>query len=349
MTASPPRCHLLVDQAVKHRPAGAPGEIRAFATCRNERLRLPAFLGHYRDLGVDRFFIVDNDSSDGSADYLVGQADVHLFRTANRYSEAHMGTDWLNALLNEFGVGSWCVTVDVDELLVYPGSEHVPLRTLTAYFDRHGYEALFCLLLDFYPDVPLRACAYQEGDDLLAATPYFDAAPYRKGPFELCPGVLISGGMRERVFHPEFRTRGLAAKVYEAVHYRVLRDLPWLHAPEPHRPPLLTKVPLVRWDAKSRYLKGNHGVTPKTVAPETGALLHFKFLHDFHARAVHEAARREHYDGASEYRRYARTLAENPDLTFMCEESTRFEGTTQLARLGLIRDTTAWTNARTGQ
>jgi Glycosyl transferase family 2 len=106
MSESPTRCHLLLDHTVDRRPAAAPGEIRAFATCRNERLRLPAFLRHYRNLGVDRFFIVDNDSSDGTTDYLVGQADVHLFRTANRYSAAHMGTDWLNALLGEFGVGS---------------------------------------------------------------------------------------------------------------------------------------------------------------------------------------------------------------------------------------------------
>jgi len=141
----------LVKRAVNNHPAAALGEIRAFATCRNERLRLPAFLKHYRDLGVNRFFVIDNDSSDGTTDYLVGQPDVHLFRTANRYSEAEMGTNWLNALLSEFGVGSWCVTVDIDELLVYPGSENVPLPTLTAYLDDHGYEALSCMLLDLYP------------------------------------------------------------------------------------------------------------------------------------------------------------------------------------------------------
>src|SRR5262249_10844827 len=95
--------HILVDQGVSHDAAGQGGEIRVFATCRNERLRLPAFLKHYRDLGVDRFFIIDNHSADGSGDYLVDQPDVHLFRTADRYSEAAMGIDWLNALLARFG------------------------------------------------------------------------------------------------------------------------------------------------------------------------------------------------------------------------------------------------------
>ena len=43
-------------------------EIRLFAKCRNESARLGAFFDHYRGLGVDRFFIVDNDSTDGSLD-----------------------------------------------------------------------------------------------------------------------------------------------------------------------------------------------------------------------------------------------------------------------------------------
>jgi len=82
------------------------------------------------------------------------------------------------------------------------------------------------------------------------------------------------------------------------------------------------------------------------VAPETGALLHFKFLNDFHARALEEVARDEHYDGATEYRRYAERLSQHPDMTFMYEGSVRFEGTSQLVRLGLMQDTGAWADAR---
>ena len=351
MTAASVPSHVLFDFTASLTGGTPPerartGEIRAFATCRNERLRLPAFLDHYRRLGVDRFFIIDNDSSDGTADYLLREPDVRLFRTAARYSEAAMGIDWVNTLLAAFGVGAWCVTVDIDELLVYPGSERAPLRTLTAYLDRNGYGALSCTLLDLYPDQPLNECVYEPGDDLIAAAPYFDAGPYRTGPFELCPWVLIHGGMRERMFHPEFKRRGVGAKLYEALYHRILRHWSSLEARPPQKPPLLTKVPLVRWDERTRYLKSTHGVSRKVVAPDTGVLLHFKFLHDFHARAVEEAARGEHYDNASEYRRYADRLDRDPNLTFMCEASTRFETTTQLVHLGLMRDTAAWTSAR---
>jgi Glycosyl transferase family 2 len=350
VTERPSRCHVLVERAAKEQAAATSGEIRAFAKCRNERLRLPAFLKHYRDLGVGRFFIVDNDSSDGTTEYLADQPDVRRFTPSGSFREARGGTEWLNALLAEFGEGHWCLTVDIDELLCYPGSELAPLRTLTAFLDRHGYEAVGCLLLDLYPGGPLAACSYKEGDDLLAAAPYFDTGPYERIPIDLCPGLLLRGGMRERIFYPKFRTRGPAVRIYEGIRGRVARRLPRLHDIRwlrPTDPPVLTKVPLVRWDQQTRYLSP-HWLSPKRVAPVTGALLHFKFLADFHERAVHEAARGEYYDGAAEYRQYARTLDGAPDRALMYEGSVRFEGTAQLVRLKLMHDTQAWANARTG-
>ena len=148
-----------------------------FSKCRNEQLRLPAFLRHYRALGVSRFFIVDDASTDGSAEYLRSQSDVEVFPATGPFRDSRGGASWLNTLLAEFGTGHWCITVDVDELLVYPGREHVPLDVLTAYFDHHGYEAMSCLLLDLYPAGSLADVIYAAGDDLLAAAPYFDAGP----------------------------------------------------------------------------------------------------------------------------------------------------------------------------
>ena len=54
----------------------------------------------------------------------------------------------------------------------------------------------------------------------------------------------------------------------------------------------------------------------------------------------------ELYRSQSAVRRYARTLDQNPQTTFMYEESVRFEGTSQLVRLGLMQDSEAWIEAR---
>jgi hypothetical protein len=223
---------------------------------------------------------------------------------------------------------------------------------LTAHLDRCGHEVLFCLLLDLYPAGPLEASSYDSGDDLLAAAPYFDAGPYKRSPFSSCPDVLVRGGMRERVFYPEFRSRGIGAKLFDAILYRValraplLRNLPSIQALRRPVPPCLTKVPLVRWDQTSEYLYSTHWISRKSVAPETGVLLHFKFLHDFHARAVQEVARNEHFDESAEYRHYTERLGQNPEMILRGEQSVRIEDTDQLVRLGLMQDTEAWAGAR---
>jgi hypothetical protein len=326
--------------------------ITLFSKCRNELLRLPAFLKHYRSLGVDRFFIVDNDSSDGTPDYLVRQPDVRVFHTAGSFREARGGTAWLNALLSQFGVGCWCLTVDIDELLYYPGSETTPLGALTSYLENGGYEALPCILLDMYPGGPLKHCMYAPGDDLVRVAPYFDPGPYARWPARLCPGYLAFGGVRERIFYPEVRSKSIMRKLRSMLYDRITRyapvagRLPWVQSLRAAQSPCLTKIPLVKWDANTTYLDVNHFVSRKKLAPESGVLLHFKFLQDFHDRAVQEATRGQYFDGASEYRRYAERLGADPEMTLMYEASVRFSDSRQLVEMKLMTDTPAWAGAR---
>jgi hypothetical protein len=346
-------CHVLLEYAGGPAHAASDAhELRLFSKCRNEGLRLPAFLRHYRALGVQRFFLADNGSTDGSVEYLRQQPDVHLFGTDGSFRAARGGTDWLNALLGRFGVGQWCVTVDVDELLVFPGSESAGLGRLVSHLDSHGHEALACQLLDLYPGGSLKDCAYRPGDDLVAAAPFFDEGPYYRFAHGQCPGFLAYGGVRERVFFPESRARDWRRNAHVTLFHRLLPALPLLRestriqAHKPVFPPCLTKVPLVRWDRDSRYLNVNHFVSDRRVAPETGVLLHFKFLQDFHARAKVEVARAEYYDGAVEFRRYAEKLRADPQATLHYGGSVRFESSAQLVRLGLMHDTPSWAAAR---
>jgi hypothetical protein len=78
-------------------------DLLLFATQRNEMLRLPWFLEYYRDLGIGHFLIVDNDSDDGSLDYLAGQPDVSVWTTRAGYKASRFGMDWMNALLGRYG------------------------------------------------------------------------------------------------------------------------------------------------------------------------------------------------------------------------------------------------------
>ena len=46
---------------------------------------LDDFLRHYRALGVDRFVVLDNGSTDGSVDLLARQPDVDLYQVPRRF------------------------------------------------------------------------------------------------------------------------------------------------------------------------------------------------------------------------------------------------------------------------
>jgi Glycosyl transferase family 2 len=288
----------------------APGEIRAFVVARNEALRLPSTLRHHRALGVNRFFVVDNGSTDGTLDLLANETDVHVFTTDDSYAGSHWGVHWMNAMLDAFGDGHWTLTIDADEQLVYPHYEELPLPLFCRYLDHVRAQALFCLLLDMYADRPVSEAVHDPAAALLDTCRYFDAGDYRVTEITLCPYSEIHGGVRERIF------RAVQAS---------------------HHAPTVSKVPLVRWRKGMRFLYSTHSLSHVTTAKVTGALLHFKFLSDFHDRVETEAARGEHYDGAREYRAYRDLMRKQGAVSFMTDKSMRFEDSAQLVRLGLMR------------
>ncbi len=67
-------------------------DIIAFVTVHNEALRLPYFLNYYRRLGVNKFFIIDNNSTDSTPDILKKQSDViYFFSPTKAIPRARLG------------------------------------------------------------------------------------------------------------------------------------------------------------------------------------------------------------------------------------------------------------------
>ena len=95
-------------------------EIRCFFCGRNEAKRLPEFLSYHRRLGVSRFFFIDNGSTDESVELALAEDSVHVWTTNQLYQESCFGVDWQEALLYEFGVGYWCLLIDLDEFFYFP-------------------------------------------------------------------------------------------------------------------------------------------------------------------------------------------------------------------------------------
>ncbi|UWQ22978.1 glycosyltransferase family 2 protein [Jannaschia sp. W003] len=290
-------------------------DILVFACCRNERVRLPYFLDYYRRLGADHFLFVDNGSDDGTAEYLAAQEDCSVWRTTASYRRAAFGVDWVNRLLRRFGHGHWCLTVDVDEFLVYPYCDSRPLRALCDWLDASAIRSFGAMLLDMYPRGPVTDQPYREGQDPFEIAPWFDARNYQFERNPLLWNLWIQGGPRSRVFF----------------------------ADAPEQAPALNKTPLVRWDRNYAYVSSTHALLPRglnqTYATDggekaSGILLHAKFLHTLAAKASEELKRGEHYADSREYAAYAEAIG--ADRTLWCKWSERYVNWRQLEILGLI-------------
>lgn len=335
-------------------PSPRPGEILVLIVARNEALRLPDALKAARALGADRAIVIDNGSSDGTQE-LARAAGAHLIHAEEDYAASNYGVTWTNAVLDAWGRGHWVLVIDADEQLVFPGSDRVGLPALTAHLDALGSEALRTILLDCFPPGPLSNCDYRPGRPLAEAAPLFEPPRLRRERIGDFPYALEYGGLRERLFFPEANPRRPGRWLRQKLYNLGLRLPPLRHSPRfaklaPAPSPTVTKLPLLRWREGAALVASTHRVAPMAIAPEqpSGVLLHFKFLQDFHARAVDAVARGAHYDGSREYRRYLEKLEADPNFTLASPQAQTYAGPAQLVELGLMRDTEAWRRARGG-
>ncbi|WP_367890120.1 glycosyltransferase family 2 protein [Rhodobacter calidifons] len=291
------------------------GDILGFACVRNETARLPHFLDHHRALGVRHFLFVDNASTDGTGALLADQPDVSLWHTPAGYKASRFGMDWLTWLLLRHGHGHWCLTLDADEILIYPYWQTRPLPALTDWLERQGRHSFGALILDLYPEGPVSQGKVAPGEDPLTHLSWFDAGNYQVQVQPRMRNLWIQGGARARAFF----------------------------ASEPRKAPTLNKIPLVRWHWRQAYVNSTHALLPahlnEVYATDggeltSGVLLHTKFLPGITERAAEEKVRGQHFGNAEQYAAYYDRLTADPILH--CEASTRYTGWRQMEALGLM-------------
>jgi glycosyltransferase involved in cell wall biosynthesis len=292
-------------------------EILCLLKVRNEIVRIQSVLEHHRAIGVDRFFVIDNSSDDGTVEFLKLQPDVALFIADEEFSASSAGMKWLHLILDTFSEDRWSLIVDADELFVYPYFESNNLRTLCSFLDKNSHRTMFAMMLDMYSKEPISKTVHKRQSSLLDTCEYFDSGPYNVYTSPDFPFIKIRGGPRRRcLWDPNTNLRA----------------------------PALSKVPLVKWKKGYRYTSSTHNMfpAPQTIPEVCGALLHFKFLEDFHRRAKNESSREQYYAGAIQYKQYLKKMDENPNMNLYYEGSVRYRNSSTLLEHRLIKSVTEW-------
>ncbi len=246
---------------------------------------------------------------------LANHPDISLWKTGESYKDSRFGVDWLTWLQRCHGHGHWCLTLDADEILIYPHWETRPLQTLVDWLDRQGIESFGALTVDMYPEGSVLDDDEGSDEDPFTRLRWFDAGNYSVQVQPKLRNLWIQGGPRARVFF----------------------------ADEPARAPTLNKTPLVRWDRRYVYTNSTHALLPARLNEvydvaggefTSGVLLHTKFLPTIIERSRIEKGRKEHFQNAAQYEAYYDGLMANPVL--WCPASTLYTGWRQMVALGLM-------------
>lgn len=289
-------------------PVSGP-EPAVFSVVRNELDRLPEFLRHYRAAGIDRFVIIDNGSTDGTAEFLCDQPDCHVLSITAPF-DWRRKHGWIMLAIGQMGRGRdvWYLYADADEHIVFDGLGQLTFGDLCRICDARGLRRVRGMLVDMYAAGPLLGSTYQAGDPLLASYPWFDAGGYDERRF---PEVISrKGGPRQRAFG----------------------------AADPTFRPEMTKYPLFKLRGPEVFANPHH-VWPYAdnfTSPCHLGLLHFKFLPDTLARIEAAVQAETYWGGSIEYKCYRKILSQTPDLSLVAAISRRYAGPESLVEAGLI-------------
>lgn len=159
---------------------------------KDEIERMKLFFEHYRALGVRQFIVIDNDSSDGTREFVSAQKDARVY-LINDMFQTQKKVAWIEKVLALTGYDRWYVVVDSDELLDYVGSESHSLEELIDYHSASD-EYLQGYLVDMYSEEPIFSVSCSYKDIPIIFNQFDKDSYYREGDRH------VFGGARYRVF-----------------------------------------------------------------------------------------------------------------------------------------------------
>lgn len=278
-------------------------DLPLIAISHNELIILPHFLEYYRRLGVTRFIIVDDISSDGTREFLLSQPDIDVWVSPIRFAEARRGRQWREQLFNSYGKNRWYLNLDSDEFLVFSGSEFHDIPELIKKLEAAEDRRLAAPMLDMYGPGSNEQAPQQIGAPWLISD-HFDRNSYDVTIGKR--GISINGGPRGR-------------------HFKEQNEL--------------MKYPLIYWDDQCFFGSSIHRPLPygRNFPKTWGALLHFKFFVNYKEKISEAVEDKQHYGGSAHYVKLMDEINDKGGIDLYDENvSIKYTGSKQLEELGFI-------------
>lgn len=292
-------------EIVRRTAPTAPDSPIVMLAVKNDLARLKMMVEHYRSVGVEKFAFLDNNSTDGTFEWMKEQKDIDVYRTTERYQTA-VKEGWMNRLVSYYGFDRWYIITDSDELAVWIGMEDHKIQELTAYARKHGFTRYKGLTLDTYANEQ----AFAKTEDIRADYCYIDSDSYFETDKRVGETMLpvFTGGPRQRLMGSE-----IPLSKYPLTYFSRGTVCPNAHYFFPH----------------------NEGLSPCCYL----GILHYKFID----RDLEEYKRRAQKDsgfskGGLHYRKYVDFIEKNQSASFMYEGSVKFTDSSVLRKVQFIKE-----------
>lgn len=267
---------------------------------KNDIIKLKKFITHYRKIGIDKFVILDNNSNDGTIEYLKKQKDVVLYQTQVPYTSFRR-VGWINRIIAHYGYNRWYLIADSDEFLEYSDCEYKTIKDIIYYYNKRKITRGRAIMVDMYADSKY----YVDGklQSFYNNCIFFDSDTYYQKHNKFFDGIY--GGPRERIFKIK---------------------------------PCLTKYPLIYFQKKDIFR--SHFLYPYKQNLNTDCnliLKHYKFLPNEFEKYKIIAKNGNYYNGSIEYKKYIEFINKNYELDFICNSSTKYVNSNSFDKINLYK------------
>lgn len=303
------------------RPNSSDNKLVVFAIVKDEMYFLPHFLAHYRRLGAKEFWFLDDNSTDGTREFIAQTPDCGLLLSNYTFSDQVQGRRFVVALRNavpeKLFLNRWVLTVDADEFLIMP-PEFTSLEQLLTRMEANKLSLSRALMVDFYPRKLSDLDGVSYGQSPFMLSQYFDTlSSLRWEDGEPAPQELSYGdSVRPRMFL-ELQRRG---KDLKDSSYRVAN---------------LNKVPLIYWQEGTNMVsvhRCNRGASAKIQL----ALAHFKFYPGYLGKIQQALRTKAYWNGSIEYQFLAMAASELADWQLTTSGSKRFVNPESMEKADVI-------------